>query len=134
MLWDARQIFARNFAHLDELRVHWVSFLITDRGGLQPVRRDGELELHVSEGRWCADCPNCGGGIASPPLEWPELEGCCLTCGSVYGIERLDPVFVEGLERMLAVRPMKNQNWRAPETLDDLAAENALHVGIGEGR
>jgi hypothetical protein len=96
-------------------------------------RRDGEVEHtlieerkklipHVSDSRWCADCPNCGGGIAC----WDaNPRGCCLDCGHVYPIKFPPAKVRTEAEAILLERPEGNRNWRPEvESPKDLRREN----------
>lgn len=102
-----------------------------DRGGGLPVhtlRPSTEtLTANVSSGRWVADCPACGGGIAL----WKENpRACCLTCGTVYNaIFWPDDNELEAAEALLMARESQNRGWRRDigETLDDLRQENLTH-------
>jgi hypothetical protein len=99
-----------------------------DRGDGEPIHQlqpsERPLIANVSTGRWVADCPNCGGGVAL----WREnVRACCLTCGCVYsGIDWPDAAEMAEAEAILLARPPANQAWRRDigETLDDLRREN----------
>jgi len=78
---------------------------------------------HVSEGRWVGDCPHCRNGI---PLhrDWPTAR--CAECGGVFPHVQWPDAFDE-IEAVLAVRPMANQNWTDPETVERLVVDNIRH-------
>lgn len=92
-----------------------------------------ESDVHVSHGRYCADCPREGcGGAAAVWVENPEA--CCLGCGLVFtprwpSVEEIGGAMGEVVE-VLLLRPFASQrNFRASdktETLADLKAQNAL--------
>jgi hypothetical protein len=85
---------------------------------------DTEVEAYVSDSRWVADCPTCGGGIAA----WPEHDrGCCLDCGSVVTVMFPPAGELAELERVLLARPRENRHWRPGETVADLKVENVTH-------
>lgn len=79
-----------------------------------------DQDAYVNHGRWLADCP-CGDAMAvDPDIPW----GVCLGCGG-HAVVRF-PVNAIEIERILAHRPTANQNWREPDTMAHLVADNAV--------
>lgn len=109
----------------------WAAQRGFDRGtGLKAysLRDSGDtLIANVSTGRWVADCPACGGGIAL----WVENpRACCLTCGTVYSaVDWPDADELATATLVLSVRPVGNQAWRRDrgETSQTLINENIQH-------
>ena len=90
------------------------------------VRTDPRpLVAYVSEGRWCADCPGCGAGIAIHP-EWTVAACLGVGCHRVYRSIAVPPDWV-AIEAALEGRDRRHQHARLGETALDLEAENALH-------
>ena len=86
--------------------------------------KDEPLEAYANHGRWMADCPVCGSGVAA----WTENpRGCCLECGTVWTVTF--PADHRDAEEVLVLRPLENRNWRprAGEPIGFLALENAEH-------
>lgn len=98
----------------------------------------------VNWGRWIADCPSCGSALAVEPGQerlggplWESdgermylagfREG-CWDCGTVTDLVWPDSGTVDGVERLLGMRPdPKTRNWEPHESLHDLMRENAQH-------
>jgi hypothetical protein len=78
----------------------------------------------VNHGRWIADCPNCRCG----PLTHPEWRlACCGECGCVM-TNVVFPADLDQIVDLLLRRPTRpTQNWAPPETVADLARENAAN-------
>lgn len=105
-----------------EVRAVWAGYAaaaIERDGGFVNRYPAGELEdrtgeapiaPHVSDGRWCADCPACAGGMACSP-EMPDA--CCFDCGRVWAIDWPPArVLAAGVE-LLEQRPdERNRHWR----------------------
>lgn len=80
------------------------------------------VAAYVNQGRWVADCPNCGGGMFTEP-GWPR--GCCLDCGTSYQVKHPAERTVAAAEKALLARPVSHRNWNPQtETPARLAAEN----------
>jgi len=115
----------------DGQRVRYISdYLAWHRVNLNPTAR-GEhvwspLPASVEHGRWLCHCV-CGAGL----LTRPELPiACCIWCGNIY--ERIEfPKHWRDIERVLLLRPMREQqNWIG-ESVATLIAENAEHsIGV----
>ena len=82
------------------------------------------LAAYVNEGRWVADCPNCGSGIALD-RDWADGRCLGLAYGFVYPITW--PSNADAIESALIVRNRLNQSWVTTETVSDLHAENTAH-------
>jgi hypothetical protein len=113
----------------EQVRAFWEAFAESQRQAGRPFElRSSRKKLHayVSDGRWVADCPQCGGGVAL----WRENpEACCLDCGSVYSkIGWPGEDEVAEAERVLAARPSNQLHWRPHEgdTVEDLKVENLV--------
>lgn len=87
------------------------------------------LVVHVSEGRWAADCPGCGAGIAIHP-EWTSAPCLGDGCYRVYASIAVPSDWRE-IEAVLDRRDRINQNMRPGETVADLEAENAANGVLG---
>lgn len=99
----------------------------------KPDPEQRELIPYISKSRWCADCPNCNGGIAC----WDENpHGCCLECGYVYKIAWQPPKMRAEAIRILAARPYAHRDWHAHkgESVERLKTENLVIWGIGTTR
>jgi hypothetical protein len=81
--------------------------------------RADTVSAYVNDGRWCADCPNCNGGMAA----WPGWSSRCGSCGAVYASVAF-PSNAEAVEEVLAVRPVRHQNWSVGEPMERLVSEN----------
>lgn len=129
MIWDARTQFATNFSGPGELAEHWAWYLREKRGGLTIQNDLGHepLPVYANHGNWIANCPHCNGGIASPPLDWPNPTGCCLTCGHLYRLTVPHPEVVAAIEPVLAKRPMHAQNWEPGDDVERMKMENQRH-------
>jgi hypothetical protein len=80
------------------------------------------VTAYVNEGRWVADCPLCGSGIAT----WPSNpDAACLQCGTVFRAKHPSPAVVREAEAALLSRPLRNRHWRpADESPQTLRQEN----------
>lgn len=122
-------------ASVESIRTYWDRWAAQrgfERNGsplkVYSLRTSGEtLIANVSSGRWVADCPACGGGVAL----WPEnTQACCLTCGTIYDrIDWPDDDEIALAEATLSVREEQFQGWRRDhgETISDLRHENIVH-------
>lgn len=101
-----------------------------------PAKFDAEtsgeptLKVYANEGRWIAECPACHGAQLAC---FEDQRFMCNECGNlaVGGLWRaLEwPAARVSIEAVLEARPTVNQNWLPGETLAELKAENALHLG-----
>lgn len=90
-----------------------------------------ELVPYLNAGRWIADCPACGSGIAL----WDRNPyGCCLgfECGRIYNVRWQTPMLRSEVMRLLAGWPEGNRNWNAHEgeTVDELKMQGVLMLGV----
>jgi len=129
-----------------ELRSFWRIYFRTHFAGpgedLKPST-GGPLAAYVNHGRWVADCPLCGAGIA---VAVDGAVGCCLECGIEYEIQVPPDSVIEEATPILLARPTRGPhriraNWYPfpgvfgavlalkAETPADLALENELHMG-----
>jgi hypothetical protein len=85
------------------------------------------MYAYANFSRWVADCGYpmyCDGAMELNRFQ----DGFICECGRATTVVWPDVAMVEGVERLLSMRPNpKNRNWRPGETLIDLMAENALH-------
>lgn len=85
---------------------------------------------YVNQGRWVADCPTCRGSELVDP---DENFFFCLSCFNRAIANRARrvtfPDFIREIDRVISVRPLRNQNWFPQETLEQLLTENMEHLG-----
>jgi hypothetical protein len=95
--------------------------------GLLPTLSDEVPDVYVEAWKWCvvcatADCDN------RPAYGWGTA--CCFDCGAIYQGLTL-PDDAAAITSLLELRPKLSQRgWLTTETLDDLAAQNAM-LGVG---
>jgi hypothetical protein len=105
----------------------------TGLGQLPPDDKVSEnqepIQAHVSFGRWCISCPDCGSAVVAEPTD-PFF--CCTACGSrgewiqvVFPVEDLR----QQIETVLLLRPgfrnnAPSRNWDRSESVDDLRRQN----------
>jgi predicted RNA-binding Zn-ribbon protein involved in translation (DUF1610 family) len=78
------------------------------------------MQAYINHGRWVADCTNCNGGIKAN-ADHVTCPDCAFEFDLVFSSAR------DEAERILAYRPLANQNWHPDvECIEDLKAENAL--------
>jgi hypothetical protein len=116
-------------ASVEEVRAFWELYVERHRQAGRPLelhRSRKKLHAYVSDGRWVAECPECGGGVAL----WQENpEACCLDCATVYSkIGWPHEREIMEAERVLAARPTNQLHWRSHEgeTVEDLKIENIV--------
>lgn len=90
---------------------------------LTPHNSKRPLLMEINHGRWVGLCPECNSGIMTDPL-WTEAR--CFDCGAVFH-DVVWPKDRETIEELLLLRPVSNQNWKATETVSELAAQNIEH-------
>ena len=110
-------------------------------GVLVPLGGPERLLPRVNWGRWIVDCPVCssallvernarelGGWVYDAAGRRLRYGAGCWDCGAQAALVWPERSFCDGVERLLQLRPdPSTRNWVWPETLLDLAAENALH-------
>jgi hypothetical protein len=90
-----------------------------------------DLLAYITAGRWAVDCPTilpsgdvCGATNSAHPT-W--LLACCFSCGACR-VNLIFPANRVDIEAALNLRPLPmNRNWRTPETLAMLLADNTAH-------
>lgn len=89
------------------------------------------VEAYANAGRWVVECPDCSGAQMTSPDDRRFLCTLCANVG-VDGLWRpvLWPVEAEAIDAALSSRPLPNRNWAPGETLDDLAVEEILNMGV----
>ena len=90
-----------------------------------------EVVPYLNAGRWVADCPACGCGMAC----WDRNPyTCCLglACARMFKVRWQLPATRSEVMRLLAGRPESNRNWDAHkgETVDELKIQNVLMLGV----
>jgi hypothetical protein len=106
----------------------WHALQLERRGLARVWMADVGLVAYINHGRWTTDCPTCSRAHA-PQGMWTHPDwriACCTECGAVYRHVAFPP-HVDAMAAALLNRPRDLQNWRSPETLDDLLAENVAH-------
>jgi hypothetical protein len=107
---------------VDEVEMFWLDTL--ERKRLEPWVTDPmtERDAYINRGRYLADC-TCNSGA----FVWNRNPlGCCLDCGLLFKVRHPSPFVLAAAIRLLAVRPIVNQNWDAHkgETLEELDRDN----------
>lgn len=81
----------------------------------------------INHGRWIVDCPFCN----NAEFGWDDHFFFCTECKNIeingQLVTVLIPPYKQAIETLLEKRPIKNQNWKYPETVDDIAKENKEH-------
>jgi hypothetical protein len=92
--------------------------------GLHSSRKT--VVVHISAGKWVADCPDCNGGIAAWPL---HERGACLDCGTAFHLAYPSREDCLELAELMAARPERARNFfpHKDETIDDARRENAVN-------
>lgn len=81
------------------------------------------LAAYIGAGAWRVRCA-CG---EAPPTHPDWRLACCSGCGAIYE-DVIFPKTAAAIEVILLKRPQPIQrNWRAPETVADLVAQNKAH-------
>lgn len=83
-----------------------------------------QVPVRAHRGMWIVDCPRCPNAMLadqSPPIE-------CRNCGTRFEAVWPSPEMIQGVERLLLMRPDPlTRNWYPEETLTQLVWENGLH-------
>lgn len=90
-----------------------------------------KAEAHISQGRWCADCPTPGCHAASY-VSPADKRMWCIKCENIAAAGEWVPVKFprnrERIEELLLRRALpENRNWYPYESVKDLEAENERH-------
>lgn len=83
--------------------------------------------FYLNHGRWICECPfpGCYGAFAEDKMPPDQV---CTFCGNQFAVEALlTPHMKKLIERVVASRPVENQNWVPGETLGVLVSENIEH-------
>ncbi len=86
------------------------------------------LRARINHSRWVVNCPHCN----SAEFLFGDKRFFCTECkneamdGKLYKI--VMPKNKPQIETLLEPRPIFNRNWQYPETIEDLAEENKLHI------
>lgn len=90
----------------------------------------GQVYAEVNHSRWIARCPFCAGAMyVAPGLEFFCVD--CLMAGNDgHAMRVVFPAERARIEALLAARPQRaNRNWQPGESVEELEAENAAHLG-----
>lgn len=111
----------------------WVPHLELHQPGLYPHFDEEERAVtpYLNAGRWIANCPACGTGIAC----WDQNPyACCLgfQCARIFKVRWQLPALRSEVMRLLAGWPEGNRNWNAHEgeTIEELKIQGVLMLGI----
>ena len=87
-----------------------------------------KLRAEINHSRWLVDCPHCN----NAEFLFSDKRFFCTECkneviqGKLYKVTM--PKSKRQIETLLEPRPIFNRSWRYPETINDLAKENELHI------
>lgn len=125
----------RSFPSTDHLEAVWAAALdrqasllggFPNRPGETTVDEIDEATVaYVSDNRWVADCPRCGGGVGCTP---GYSRAACYDCGGIItGVSWPAQKTVSDGTAALMLRPIQNRHWRPmDETPQDLRFENIV--------
>ena len=86
------------------------------------------IRAAINHGRFIVNCPHCN----SAEFLFDDKRFFCTECKNEAIDGKLYKVIIPGnrlqIEALLELRPIPNRNWKYPETIDDLAQENELHI------
>lgn len=88
--------------------------------GTSPHTIDTPVVAYVNHGRWLADCPACGNGMAAS-REW-NLALCICGCGAIYAAVVFPPD-ADAIEHELVDLPVVEQNWQPTPPPSEADAE-----------
>lgn len=98
-------------------------YLATNPAAVEPYEVTRRVEAYIGGGVWRVLC-RCGEAPHADP-DWKL--SCCFGCGAIH-TNITFPDNLEAIEALLAKRPVQlHRNWRTPETLEDLMAEQRAH-------
>lgn len=89
---------------------------------------DKKLRAKINHSRWIVLCPHCN----NAELLFSDKRFFCTECrnemigGKLYRV--IMPRNKLQIETLLESRPVPNCNWQYPETIEDLANENKIHI------
>lgn len=114
----------------------FVDRLVPDLSRRGQLDANAKTQARIEAGKWIADCPFCRSAQVVSPLDprflCAGLDGCAngAVGGAFASVEFPTEGTCEQIETVLLERPQRvNRNWRRPETVDTLLAENAAHLG-----
>lgn len=85
---------------------------------------------YINASRWMVDCICSSPGSSAPPANsvHPDWSlACCLHCGRCR-VNIVIPADRADIEAALNLRPLEEtRNWKPPDTLADLLADNTAH-------
>ncbi len=86
------------------------------------------LRAEINHSRWLVNCPNSNNAefLFSDKRFWCSLCENAGNDGKLYKV--IMPKNKMQIETLLEPRPLFNRSWKYPETIDDLADENAVHI------
>ncbi len=84
------------------------------------------LQAYVNHGRWVVKC-ECGGAEKAWEEGWFMCQSCFNSRHKHQYRRSVFPKSREAIEKLLALRPLINRNWRPGESLAQLKAENQEH-------
>lgn len=86
------------------------------------------LRAEINHSRWLVNCPHCN----NAEFLFSDKRFFCTECeneaigGKLYKV--VMPKNKLQIETLLEPRHIFNRNWKYPETIDDLAKENEIHI------
>lgn len=111
--------------HLSYARAFWTADTEFPHG--KPGTKEQSVDAWIKQGHWVVDCPDC------PNNMYVSKTGLflCSACGNFATEGHSRPVRFPAnrkqIEAVLHARPAVFRNWRAGESVGDLAAENLAH-------
>lgn len=88
----------------------------------------GVSAAFANHGRWLAMCGHRHACDGAATLQRFQMGFICQSCGRATDVVWPSADMVEGVERLLMMRPhYKNRNWEPTESLHDLLFENGQH-------
>ena len=86
------------------------------------------LRAEINHSRWLVNCPYCN----NAEFLFGDKGFYCTLCGNEGNGGKLYKVIMPKnmiqIETLLEPRPIFNRSWKYPETIDDLATENEVHI------
>lgn len=118
---SGEEYLAKQRHHLGELRQAYPAYTWRE-----PWTAIARPQAFISGGRWVVMC-GCG-NAPSADVEWTLAA--CFECGAIYYAFDVPTDRLE-IEALLLARPeMRTRNWRPPETVAFLAAENVEYLSV----
>lgn len=86
------------------------------------------VRAEINHSRWLVNCPRC----SSAEFLFSDKRFFCSECKNEAVDGKLYMIIMPGnklqIETLLEPRPIKNRNWKYPETVESLAKENETHI------